>query len=238
VREAQTRRLAEVRAARDQKRCNDALHALERGAAGDANLLQLCVDAARARASLGEISDAMEKVFGRWRAEVRSIAGVYGTAFENDPDFAAIQREVEAFAEIEGRRPRMLVAKLGQDGHDRGAKVIATAFADIGFDVDIGALFQTPAEAAREAIENDVHLIGVSSLAAGHRVLVPALIEALKEQGAEDILVVVGGVVPPHDHQMLKDAGVAAVYPPGTHIPEAAREILRLLRARHKEHAA
>ncbi len=238
VREAQTRRLAEVRAARDQKRCNDALHALERGAAGDANLLQLCVEAARARASLGEISDAMEKVFGRWRAEVRSIAGVYGRAFENDPDFAAIQREVEAFAEIEGRRPRMLVAKLGQDGHDRGAKVIATAFADIGFDVDIGALFQTPTEAAREAIENDVHLIGVSSLAAGHRVLVPALIEALKEQGAEDILVVVGGVIPPHDRKALIDAGVAAVYPPGTHIPEAAREILRLLRARHKEHAA
>jgi methylmalonyl-CoA mutase len=238
VREAQTRRLAEVRAARDGKRCKNALEALEKGAAGDANLLQLCVEAARARATLGEISDAMERVFGRWRAEVRSIAGVYGSAFANDPEFAAIQREVEAFAEIEGRRPRMLVAKLGQDGHDRGAKVIATAFADIGFDVDIGALFQTPFEAAREAIENDVHLIGVSSLAAGHRVLVPALLEALKEQGGEDILVVVGGVIPTRDRKALADAGVAAIYPPGTHIPEAAREILRLLRARHKEHAA
>jgi methylmalonyl-CoA mutase len=238
VREAQMRRLAEIRAARDRKRCKTALEALEKGAAGDANLLQLCVEAARARASLGEISDAMERVFGRWRAEVRGVAGVYGSAFANDPDFAAIQREVEVFAEIEGRRPRMLVAKLGQDGHDRGAKVIATAFADIGFDVDIGALFQTPAEAARQAIENDVHLIGVSSLAAGHRVLVPALLDALKEQGGEDILVVVGGVIPTQDRKALQDAGVAAVYPPGTHIPEAAREILRLLRARQKVHAA
>jgi methylmalonyl-CoA mutase len=237
VREAQVRRLAEVRSGRDDRRCKNALHALEKGAGGDANLLQLCVEAAQARASLGEISDAMEKVFGRWRAEVRAIAGVYGSAFADDPDFAAICREVEAFAEAEGRRPRMLVAKLGQDGHDRGAKVIATAFADIGFDVDIGALFQTPAEAAREAIENDVHLVGVSSLAAGHRVLVPALLEALKEQGGEDILVVVGGVIPTRDRKALADAGVAAIYPPGTHIPEAAREILRLLRARHV-HAA
>jgi methylmalonyl-CoA mutase len=180
----------------------------------------------------------MENVFGRWRAEIRSVAGVYGSAFKDDPDFAAIQREVEAFAEAEGRRPRMLVAKLGQDGHDRGAKVIATAFADIGFDVDVGALFQTPAEAAREAIENDVHLVGVSSLAAGHRVLVPELIQALKDQGGDDILVVVGGVIPPSDRKALEDAGVAAIYPPGTHIPEAAREILQLLRARHKERAA
>jgi methylmalonyl-CoA mutase len=238
VRESQVRRLAEVRAGRDDRRCKDALQAVEKGAAGDANLLQLCVEAAQARASLGEISDAMEKVFGRWRAEVRAIAGVYGSAFADDPDFAAICREVEAFAEVEGRRPRMLVAKLGQDGHDRGAKVIATAFADIGFDVDIGALFQTPAEAAREAVENDVHLVGVSSLAAGHRVLVPALLEALKEQGGGDILVVVGGVIPTRDRKALADAGVAAIYPPGTRIPEAAREILRLLRARHEVHAA
>src|SRR4029453_3736063 len=164
-------------------------------------------------------------------AEVRSISGVYGAAFREDEMFEAIQREVDAFAEAEGRRPRLLVTKLGQDGHDRGAKVIATAFADIGFDVDVGALFQTPEEAAREALENDVHIIGVSTLAAGHKVLVPQLIEALRRQGGEDILVVVGGVVPPADHKALKDAGVAAIYPPGTNIPAAAREILELLRA-------
>jgi methylmalonyl-CoA mutase len=179
----------------------------------------------------------MEQVFGRWRAEARGITGVYGSAFADDDAFSAMQREVEAFAEAEGRRPRMLVCKLGQDGHDRGARVIATAFADIGFDVDIGALFQTPEEAAREAIENDVHLVGVSTLAAGHKVLVPALIEDLRRQGGEDILVVVGGVVPPKDRDFLRKAGVAAVYPPGTNIPEAAREILRLLRARHAQAA-
>jgi methylmalonyl-CoA mutase len=180
----------------------------------------------------------MEREFGRWRAEVRAISGVYGAAFREDDMFEAIQREVEAFAESEGRRPRILVAKLGQDGHDRGAKVIATAFADIGFDVDIGALFQTPEEAAREAIENDVHVVGISTHAAGHKVLVPQLVEALKDQGGEDILVVVGGVVPPADHQALEAAGVAAIYPPGTNIPKAAREILKLLRARRKECAA
>ena len=190
------------------------------------------------RATLGEISDAMEREFGRWRAEIRSISGVYGAAFREDKMFEAIQQEVEAFAEAEGRRPRLLVAKLGQDGHDRGAKVIATAFADIGFDVDVGALFQTPEEAAREAIENDVHIVGVSTLAAGHKVLVPQLIEALRRQGGEDILVVVGGVVPPADRKALEDAGVAAIYPPGTNIPEAVREILELLRTRHKERAA
>ena len=238
VREAQVKRLAEVRARRDEGRCQAALEALAEGAAGDANLLELGIEAARARATLGEISAAMERVFGRWRAEVRTIAGVYGGAFKEDPEFMTIQREVEAFAEAEGRRPRLLVAKLGQDGHDRGAKVIATAFADIGFDVDIGALFQTPEEAAREAVENDVHVIGVSTLAAGHKVLVPELIQALRAQGGDDILVVVGGVVPPADHQMLKDAGVAAIYPPGTNIPQAAREILGLLRSRHEERAA
>jgi methylmalonyl-CoA mutase len=238
VREAQLRRLADVRAKRDERRCQAALEALARGAAGDANLVELGVEAARARATLGEISDAMERTFGRWRAEVRTIAGVYGGAFREDQQFMTIQREVEAFAEAEGRRPRLLVAKLGQDGHDRGAKVIATAFADIGFDVDIGALFQTPEEAAREAIENDVHVIGVSTLAAGHKVLVPRLIEALRAQGGEDILVVVGGVVPPKDRDFLREAGVAAIYPPGTNILEAAREILELLRARHRERAA
>jgi methylmalonyl-CoA mutase len=180
----------------------------------------------------------MEQVFGRWRAEARGITGVYGSAFGDDAAFQAIRHEVEVFAEADGRRPRMLVCKLGQDGHDRGAKVIATAFADIGFDVDIGVLFQTPEEAAREAIENDVHVVGVSTLAAGHKVLVPQLLEELKRQGGEDILVVVGGVVPPADHDLLRQAGVAAIYPPGTNIPQAAREILGLLRARHAEQAA
>jgi methylmalonyl-CoA mutase len=238
VREAQVRRLAEVRARRDEDRCRAALEAIEAGAAGDANLLELAIEAARARATLGEISLAMERVFGRWRAEVRAVSGVYGAAFKEDREFVSIQREVEAFAEAEGRRPRLLVAKLGQDGHDRGAKVIASAFADIGFDVDVGALFQTPEEAAREAIENDVHVVGVSTLAAGHKVLVPQLIEELRRQGGEDILVVVGGVVPPQDHKALKDIGVAAIYPPGTNIPKAAREILKLLRSRHEERAA
>ena len=238
VRAAQTKRLADVRAERDEARCNAALEALTQGAKGDANLLELCVEAAHARASLGEISSAMEQVFSRYRPEVRTISGVYGSAFADDEDFAAIRREIEAFAETEGRQPRLLVAKLGQDGHDRGAKVIATAFADIGFDVDIGALFQTPEEAAREAIENDVHVIGVSSLAAGHQLLVPELIEQLRHQGGEDILVVLGGVVPPQDHEGLLQAGVSAIYPPGTNIPEAAREILRLLSTRKKGQAA
>ena len=238
VRKAQIARLAKVRAGRDEARCQATLDALRQGAVSNANLLALSIEAARARATLGEISSAMEREFGRWRAEIRSISGVYGAAFREDKMFEAIQQEVEAFAEAEGRRPRLLVTKLGQDGHDRGAKVIATAFADIGFDVDVGALFQTPEEAAREAIENDVHIVGVSTLAAGHKVLVPQLIEALRRQGGEDILVVVGGVVPSADHQTLKEAGVAAIYPPGTNIPEAAREILELLRNRHKERAA
>jgi methylmalonyl-CoA mutase len=238
VRAAQLKRLAAVRAGRDERRCEAALDALVKGAAGEANLLELSIEAARTRATLGEISAALETVFGRWRAEVRAISGVYGAAFGEDQEFVSIQRDIESFAEAEGRRPRLLVAKLGQDGHDRGAKVIATAFADIGFDVDIGALFQTPEEAAREAIENDVHVVGVSTHAAGHKVLVPALLEALRRQGGEDILVVVGGVVPPRDHAALKDAGVAAIYPPGTNIPEAAREILKLLRSRHEEAAA
>jgi len=238
VRDAQIRRIEEVRASRDEARCRAALDALREGARGEANLLALAVEAARARATLGEISDAMERAFGRWRAETRGVSGIYGSAFVDDEAFAAMRAEVERFAEAEGRRPRMLVAKLGQDGHDRGAKVIASAFADIGFDVDIGALFQTPEEAAREAIENDVHVIGISSLAAGHRVLVPSLLEELKRQGAEDILVVVGGVIPPKDAGMLRESGVAAVYPPGTNIPDAAREILRLLTRRREEQAA
>ncbi len=231
VREAQVNKLNNMRGARDRNACAAALAAL-RGAAGTGagNLLGFAIDAARARASVGEISDALEAVYGRHKAAIRSIAGVYGAAYEGDERFARIQEEVRIFATEEGRRPRMLVVKLGQDGHDRGAKTIATAFADIGFDVDVGPLFQTPQEAARQALENDVHIIGVSSQAAGHQTLVPALMEALAAAGASDILVVCGGVIPQHDYAPLKAAGVAAIYGPGTNIPEAAAEVLAMLR--------
>jgi methylmalonyl-CoA mutase len=234
VRESQIRRLAEVRAKRDEGKAQAALAAVREGAAGNANLLALAIEAARARCTVGEISDAMEAVFGRYKAEVRTIAGVYGAAYKDDEAFARIVREVETFARAEGRRPRMLVAKLGQDGHDRGAKVIATAFADIGFDVDVGGLFQTPEEAARDAIDADVHVVGISSQAAGHQTLVPQLIAALRKEGADDVLVVVGGVIPPQDYDMLKQAGVAAIYGPGANIPAAASEILGLLRKKRK----
>ncbi len=176
----------------------------------------------------------MERVFGRHRADIRSISGVYGAAYEGDEGFAQIQREIEAFAKDEGRRPRMLVAKMGQDGHDRGAKVIATAFADLGFDVDVGPLFQTPEEVAKDAIDADVHVIGISSQAAGHKTLVPLLAKALKEQGADDILIVCGGVIPAQDYDYLKRAGASAIFGPGTNIPKAASEILTLIRARAK----
>ena len=232
VRDSQIARLKSVRANRDTKACEAALAALAAGAAGSENLLQLCVDAARARATVGEMSDAMETVFTRHRAVVRSIAGVYGKAYEGDGGFQQIQADIEVFAKEEGRRPRMLVVKMGQDGHDRGAKVIATAFADIGFDVDVGPLFQTPDEAARDAIENDVHVVGISSQAAGHKTLVPQIIEALKAQGAGEILVVCGGVIPAQDYDFLRQAGVAAIYGPGTNIPAAAAEILTLIRNR------
>jgi methylmalonyl-CoA mutase len=232
VREAQVAKLDQLRADRDQTAVDAALAAITEGARGDANLLALAIDAARVRATVGEISDAMEEVFGRHTAEVRSISGVYGAAYEGDEGFAAITAEIEAFAARQGRRPRMLVVKLGQDGHDRGAKVIATAFADIGFDVDVGPLFQTPAEAARDAVENDVHVVGVSSQAAGHRTLVPALIDELRAAGANDVLVVCGGVIPPQDYDMLADAGVAAVFGPGTNIPDAARKVLELVEQR------
>ena len=228
----QKAKLSKVRAERDQAGCDAALAALTEGASGEANLLALCVDAARARATVGEISDAMEQVFGRHKAEVRTIAGVYGQGYEGDAGFEQILHDVADFAEAEGRRPRMLVVKMGQDGHDRGAKVIATAFADLGFDVDMGPLFQTPAEAARDAVENDVHVVGVSSQAAGHRTLVPQLIKELHNAGADDVLVVCGGVIPPGDHDLLRDAGVAAIFGPGTNIPEAAAEVLDLLRRR------
>ncbi len=233
VREAQIERLYTVRRERDEPGCQAALEALRAAAdTQSGNLLALAVDAARARASVGEISATLEKVYSRHRPEIRSISGVYGSAYAGDEDFVNIKRQVEAFAQEEGRRPRILVVKMGQDGHDRGAKVIATAFADIGFDVDIGPLFQTPDEAARQAIENDVHVVGVSTQAAGHKTLVPQLIEELKSNGANEIFVVCGGVIPPQDYEYLKNQGVAAIYGPGTKIPEAAKEVLRLISRR------
>ncbi|HPE25365.1 MAG TPA: methylmalonyl-CoA mutase, partial [Albidovulum sp.] len=231
VREAQIARLAAIRASRDVAKCDAALQELERRAREGGNLLDAAVEAARARASVGEISMAMEKVFGRHRAEVKTLAGVYGSAYEGDEGFAQIQKDVEAFAEEEGRRPRMLVVKMGQDGHDRGAKVIATAFADIGFDVDVGPLFQTPDEAAQDAVDNDVHVVGISSQAAGHKTLAPQLVQALKDKGAGDIIVICGGVIPQQDYDFLKAAGVKAIFGPGTNIPAAAKDILTLIRA-------
>ncbi|SMX32683.1 methylmalonyl-CoA mutase [Actibacterium lipolyticum] len=231
VRDSQIARIEKTRAERDQAACDAALSALEQAASsGEGNLLRLAVEAARTRATVGEISMAMEKAFGRHRAEVKTLAGVYGAAYEGDEGFAAIQKSVEDFAEDEGRRPRMLVVKMGQDGHDRGAKVIATAFADIGFDVDVGPLFQTPEEAAQDAVDNDVHVIGISSQAAGHKTLAPKLVEALKAAGAGDIIVICGGVIPQQDYQFLYDNGVKAIFGPGTNIPEAAQDILRLIR--------
>ncbi|WP_299698960.1 methylmalonyl-CoA mutase [uncultured Tateyamaria sp.] len=229
VRDSQIARLTRIRAERDEEGCQAALDALSAAAAADGNLLEAAVNAARARATVGEISMAMEKEFGRHRAEVKTLAGVYGAAYEGDEGFAAIQKSVEDFAEVEGRRPRMLVVKMGQDGHDRGAKVIATAFADIGFDVDVGPLFQTPAEAAQDAVDNDVHVVGISSQAAGHKTLAPQLVQALKDAGAEDIIVICGGVIPQQDYQYLYDAGVKAIFGPGTNIPDAAQHILNIL---------
>jgi methylmalonyl-CoA mutase len=231
VREQQIARLETLRATRDEATCAASLDALEAGARANGNLLALCIDAARARATVGEMSDAMERVFGRHKAEIRSISGVYGSAYGDDTSFDEIRGEVNAFAEHEGRRPRMLVAKMGQDGHDRGAKVVGTAFADLGFDVDFGPLFDTPAEVAKAAVENDVHVVGVSSQAAGHKTLVPQLVDELKAAGAGDIAVVVGGVIPPQDYDFLFDHGVAAVFGPGTNIPDAAKRVLELIRS-------
>ena len=230
VRASQIARLHSIRSGRDEEACTTALAELTRCAEADGNLLEAAVKASRARASVGEISMAMEKVFGRHRAEVKTLAGVYGAAYEGDEGFAAIQKSVENFAENEGRRPRMLVVKMGQDGHDRGAKVIATAFADIGFDVDVGPLFQTPEEAAQDAVDNDVHVIGISSQAAGHKTLAPKLVEALKDKGAEDIIVICGGVIPQQDYDFLYGAGVKAIFGPGTNIPKAADDILKIIR--------
>ena len=231
VRDSQIARLAKLRAERNAEDVRSALEAVTAAAAGSVNLLEACVDAARKRASLGEISSAMESVFGRHRAEIRSVSGVYSSEAGDDPDFQKARSMTDAFAKREGRRPRIMIAKLGQDGHDRGAKVISTAFADLGFDVDIGPLFQTPDEAARQASENDVHIVGVSSLAAGHKTLVPALVAALTSLGREDILVVVGGVIPVQDYEQLYASGATAIFGPGTVISKAAQSIMEVLLA-------
>jgi len=232
VREAQLARLAHVRAARSADAVRTALAALTRAAeTGAGNLLELAVAAARTRATVGEISAALEQVWGRYQAQIRTISGVYGSQYHDDQEWVALRREVERFAAAHGRRPRMLVAKVGQDGHDRGAKVIATAFADLGFDVDIGTLFQTPEEVARQAVENDVHVVGVSTQSGGHKTLVPQLVKELARLGAGDIIVTAGGIIPTRDYPFLEQAGVKAVFGPGTAIPKAARRILGLIEA-------
>ena len=230
VRESQLARLKTVREQRDSAKVEACLQALTRCAAsGEGNLLALAVEAARERATLGEISDALEKEFGRYKAQIKSFSGVYSQEIKQDPTFEKARKLADTFADQEGRRPRIMIAKMGQDGHDRGAKVVATGYADVGFDVDIGPLFQTPSEAARQAVENDVHILGVSSLAAGHKTLVPQVIEELAKYGRDDIMVIVGGVIPAQDYQFLFDAGAVAVYGPGTRISEAAIEILDIL---------
>lgn len=230
VRKSQLERLDKLRRERNAEECQQALESITRCAeSGEGNLLDLAVQAARKRASLGEISQAMEKVFGRYKAVIRSISGVYSSEIENNEDFRNATALADEFAEKEGRRPRILVAKMGQDGHDRGAKVISTSFADLGFDVDIGPLFQTPEEVARQAVENDVHILGVSSLAAGHKTLVPQVVEELKKLDRSDILVVVGGVIPQQDYDFLYESGAAAIFGPGTVIPQAAASILKIL---------
>ncbi|MDI9350019.1 MAG: methylmalonyl-CoA mutase [Candidatus Symbiobacter sp.] len=239
VRDQQIFLLKKVRASRDTEKVKQAIEYLtecarDNGGKSEKNLLAAAVVAARARATVGEISDALEKIFTRHRAVNRSISGVYGAAFDDDAGFHRIQQKIADFAKDEGRRPRLLVVKLGQDGHDRGAKIIATGFADLGFDVDIGPLFQTPAEAAKQAIENDVHVIGVSSQAAGHLTLVPQLIASLRQAGADDIVVVCGGVIPPQDYAPLQQAGVAAIYGPGTNLTEAAAAMIEILSQRQK----
>ena len=242
VRAQQLAKLERLRAERDQPRCDDALRALtaaarasvdgDRAPGLEQNLLQLSIDAARASATVGEISAALEEVFGRHTAAIRTITGVYRTEVGEAPNVTKVRTMVDEFAEAQGRRPRILVAKMGQDGHDRGQKVIATAFADLGFDVDVGPLFQTPEEVARQAVEADVHVVGVSTLAAGHLTLVPQLKAALHELGRDDVLVVVGGVIPPQDFDALREAGATAIFPSGTVIADAAVELLDELRAR------
>ncbi|MAO07107.1 MAG: methylmalonyl-CoA mutase [Alteromonas sp.] len=230
VRKGQMERLERIKSERNSEKVTKTLNQLTEAAkTGEGNLLHLAVEAARERATLGEISGALEKVFGRYKAQIKSFSGVYSKEIKKDPDFEKARELANQFAELEGRRPRIMIAKMGQDGHDRGAKVVATGYADVGFDVDIGPLFQTPAEAAKQAMENDVHILGVSSLAAGHKTLVPQVIEALKQYGREDIMVIVGGVIPAQDYDYLFEAGALAVYGPGTKISEAAIEILTIL---------
>jgi len=233
VRASQIARLKNVRDSRDSARVAQALEALTAAAeSGEGNLLDLSVKAVRLRATVGEISDALEKAWGRHRADSQKVTGVYAAAYDSAEGWAALQGEIDAFAAAQGRRPRVMIAKLGQDGHDRGANVVATAFADLGFDVDMGPLFQTAEECARHAIENDVHAVGVSTLAAGHKTLVPAIIASLKAQGADDIIVFVGGVIPRRDYDFLYEAGVAGIYGPGTPIPASAKDVLEHIRNR------
>lgn len=230
VREAQIKRLKQIKSTRDNKTVEAALAALTASAKdGKGNLLDLAVKATRARATVGEISSALEKIWGRYNAQAKTISGVYGAAYKDDADWKIIQQDIVAFEKSHGRRPRMLVCKMGQDGHDRGAKVIATAFADLGFDIDLSPMFSTPEEVAKQAIENDVHVIGASSQAAGHKTLVPQLIEELKKQGADDIIVVAGGVIPKQDYDYLYKKGVKCVFGPGTKIPPAAKEVLKAI---------
>ena len=232
VRAQQVARLERIRAARDANAVQAALEALTQAArSGEGNLLDLSIRAVRARATVGEVSDALEKVWGRHRADTQKVTGVYAAAYDSAEGWDQLKREIEEFGQDHGRRPRVMIAKLGQDGHDRGAKVVATAFADLGFDVDIGPLFQTPEECARQAIENDVHAVGVSTLAAGHKTLVPAIIQALKQQGSEDIVVFVGGVIPKQDYDFLYDAGVKGIYGPGTPIPASAKDVLEQIKS-------
>ena len=234
VRKAQIERLKQLKSRRNEQEVQVLLAELRSAAKNSENLLEIAVRCAKARCTLGEISSALESEFGRYQAKIRSISGVYAKEIMNDPDFSKAKSLLEEFMQLEGRRPRIMIAKMGQDGHDRGAKVIASSFADIGFDVDIGPLFQTPQEAAKQAIENDVHIVGVSSLAAGHKTLVPAVIDALEKAGRSDIMVVAGGVIPQQDYAYLFEAGVFGIYGPGTKIALAAQEILNLLIKSHQ----
>jgi methylmalonyl-CoA mutase len=230
VRESQILRLAKLRSERNEGECQNALDAITKCVqTGEGNLLELAVEAAAKRASLGEISLACEKIVGRYKAVIRTMSGVYSSEYKSDDELSKARALVTLFAEKEGRQPRIMIVKIGQDGHDRGAKVVSTGYADIGFDVDIGPLFQTPAEAAKQAVENDVHVLGVSSLAAGHKTLIPQVISELKKLGREDILVIAGGVIPLQDYQFLYDAGVSAIFGPGTSVAKAAKQILGIL---------
>jgi methylmalonyl-CoA mutase len=231
VRAGQIARLEKIRATRDGAKVQAALEALTAAAEqGEGNLLDLSIQAIRLRATVGEVSDALEKVFGRHRADTQKVTGVYAAAYDSAEGWDKLKAEIDEFAQAQGRRPRVMISKLGQDGHDRGAKVVATAFADLGFDVDMGPLFQTPEECARQAIENDVHAVGVSTLAAGHKTLVPAIIEELRKQGGGDIIVFVGGVIPQQDYDFLYEAGVKGIYGPGTPIPASAKDVLEQIR--------